>query len=40
MWEKGWVEGEEDRAEVGLGLVAGILLELGLDVDNECGTDC
>ena len=40
MWEKGWVEGEEDCPEVGLGLVTGILLKLGLDVDDECGADC
>ena len=40
MWEKGWVEGDEDCSEVGLRLVAGIWLELGLDVDDECGTDC
>ena len=33
-------EGEEDCSEVGFGLVAGIWLELGLDMDSECGADC
>ena len=40
VWEKGWVKGEEDCSEVCLGLVTGILLKLGLDVDDECGADC
>ena len=40
VWEKGWVEGDEDCSEVGLGLVAGIWLKLGLEVNDECGADC
>ena len=35
----GWVEAEEDCAEVGLRLFVGIRLEVGLDVDDEGGAD-
>ena len=36
----GSVEAEENGAEVSFGPFGGIWLELGLDVDDEGGTDC
>lgn len=33
------VEGEEDRMKEGRGLVAGILLEFGVDIDDEGRAD-
>ena len=39
MWGDGRIEGKEDCSEVSFGPVAGIRLELGLDVDDECGVD-
>ena len=39
VWDRGTIEGEEDRAEEGCGLVVGIGLKLRVDVDGKSRTD-
>jgi hypothetical protein len=40
VWDRGVVEGEEDRTEEGCRLVTGIGLKFRIDIDDERGADC